>query len=104
MESCGWAVNRIEEEWGSQAEEFDPDRWTNKSESDNSTHFAFACLSHGPRSCIGQGFARVEFLVFLAALLANFRIYLDNPDEDPVVLYGITMSPAGGINTCLVAN
>ena len=41
--------------------------------------------------------------MFLAALISNFQIELKNSDQEPEVLYGITMSPAGGIEIRLRA-
>ena len=93
--SSGWVSNRMKDQWGPTAEAFDPDRWMQSGERDA---FAFMSFSHGPRACIGQSFARGEFLVFLAALVGNFKIQLADPDSKPEVLYGVTMSPAGGIN------
>ena len=103
MVASGWITNRIETEWGPQAEEFRPDRWMEVEENDNTLTHAFSSFSHGPRACIGQGLARAEFLVFLAALTGNFKPELKNPEKEPEVLYGITMSPAGGIEIRLRA-
>lgn len=100
MVISGWVCNRLKSEWGFDAENFSPDRWLH-ADSDEKTgvnnKFAFHSFSHGARSCIGQGFARGEFLVFLAALVGCFRFELENADLEPVTLFGITMSPAGGI-------
>lgn len=93
--TSSWVVNRLDDQWAG-AEEFRPDRWL-EAQGDDVDTFAFASFSHGPRSCIGQGFARAELLVFLAALVGNFQIDLDNPNEEPEALYGITMSPANGL-------
>ncbi|CAK4034376.1 cytochrome P450 [Lecanosticta acicola] len=100
MVSSGWVINRMPEEWGPDALEFKPERWMKSEDMDN---FAFASFSHGPRSCIGQGFARAEFLVFLAALVGNFQIDMRHPEKEVPALYGITMSPAGGVEVRLRA-
>lgn len=98
MVSSGWVVNRMEEDWGPDAGEFRPERWIEASSKPDSTDsFAYASFSHGARSCIGQGFAKAEFLVFLAALVGNFHIELQDPRKTVEAAYGITMSPVGGI-------
>ncbi|KAG8817419.1 hypothetical protein FRC17_011243 [Serendipita sp. 399] len=56
-------MNRLEEIWGSDAAEFNPDRWLNLPEATNSVPSVwgnqFSFLS-GPRSCIGFRFAVME--------------------------------------------
>lgn len=102
MVISGWVCNRLEHEWGEDAEEFMPDRWLDTGRSAGSgigvdNKFAFHSFSHGARSCIGHGFARAEFLIFLAALISEFKVELEDSETEPTVLYGITMSPAGGM-------
>jgi cytochrome P450 len=99
MVISGWVCNRLELEWGTDAEQFVPDRWLNTGKDEDSStsvnnKFAFNSFSHGARSCIGQGFARGEFLVFLATLVGCFEMELEDPSKEPVALFGITMSPA----------
>ena len=107
--SSGWVVNRLDTQWGPDAEAFAPHRWLGQDKNNEGSSrgagnaYAFASFSHGPRSCIGQGFARGEFQVFLAALLGSFEMQLANPEKEPEALFGVTMSPAGGIEVSLRA-
>ena len=78
-----WAVNRSTALWGPDALDFKPERWLG-SEKDgmggrqaNNTggaesNFAQMTFLHGPRSCIGQGFAVGEFKCLIAAWVWGF--------------------------------
>ncbi|KAL8766987.1 MAG: hypothetical protein Q9209_006399 [Squamulea sp. 1 TL-2023] len=64
-----WATNANKDLWGDDAEDFRPERWTNSSIDNN---YAFMTFLHGPRSCIGQGFAR-DFLQYRYLLSTDFQ-------------------------------
>jgi cytochrome P450 len=72
-----YAMNRMQENWGSDAEEFKPERWMGCNEAKafggSKDRFCFSTFSHGARSCIGQRFAHYEVLVFLAGLVGAFK-------------------------------
>jgi cytochrome P450 len=72
-----YAMNRMQENWGPDAEEFKPERWFGSSEAKalggSKDRFCFSTFSHGARSCIGQRFAHYEVLVFLAGLVGSFK-------------------------------
>ncbi|KAK2616257.1 hypothetical protein QQS21_000892 [Conoideocrella luteorostrata] len=82
-----WATNVDGELWGRDAKEFRPDRWLSTdhggmydvktaSSGGATSNYAFLSFSHGPRSCIGQSFARGELACFLAAWVGRFRFEL----------------------------
>ena len=80
---CPWAINRLPSIWGHDAGEFDPDRWMGQEKSSHGgagTAYGKITFLHGPRSCIGQGFARAELKCLLVALLLRFHVELANPD------------------------
>jgi cytochrome P450 len=79
--------------WGSDAEQFRPERWDNIKDVPN-THFL--TFQHGPRACIGRKFAEVEMRVLIAVLVGNFEF---KPVEGfEVVKYSlITMRPKSGL-------
>ncbi len=56
---------------------------------------------HGPRSCIGQSFAKGEFACLLASWVGRFEMELNNKeelDESKVEIKGgITARPANGM-------
>jgi len=52
---------------------------------------------HGPRSCIGQGFAKAELKCLLAAMLLRFEMEMARPDEEVVPAGAITIKPKNGM-------
>jgi cytochrome P450 len=94
--------------WGPDAEEFNPDRWIPKDETDKtaasggaSSNFALLTFLHGPRSCIGQAFAKAEFACLLASWIGRFEFELYNKEENDEtkleIKGGITARPAKGM-------
>lgn len=64
-----WAVNTSKELWGKDAAEFKPDRWMgpgNANTGGAESNYSFLTFFHGPRSCIGQSFARAELACLVA--------------------------------------
>nr|A0A3G9HB50.1 RecName: Full=Cytochrome P450 monooxygenase ALT8; AltName: Full=AAL-toxin biosynthesis cluster protein 8 [Alternaria alternata]BBG74272.1 cytochrome P450 monooxygenase [Alternaria alternata] len=125
-------TNRQSTLWGSNAQEFDPDRWLCLKKQDASiddssaaspsfggsgkrksqytdTHkepstrsnFATMTFLHGPRSCIGQSFAKAELAILLAALVGRFEFKLarGTPEKeiDVRVSRGATARPEKGL-------
>ncbi|KAK3330238.1 cytochrome P450 [Apodospora peruviana] len=104
-----WAINKSESMWGPDALQFNPDRWMLKGEGDKhaasggaKSNFAFMTFLHGPRSCIGQSFAKAEFACLLAAWIGRFSFELDNKemaDEKKLEIKGgVTARPARGLH------
>ncbi|KAK6215908.1 hypothetical protein LQW54_004088 [Pestalotiopsis sp. IQ-011] len=79
--------------WGEYAETFDPDRWDNLSE-EQSSPYAFATFSNGPRICIGRHFALYEIKMILVEIVRNFRI-LGNVTPFTVENPSLTLRPRG---------
>lgn len=94
-------VNRLESLWGPDAEQFVPDRWCRE---DGNMHggaasaFSLVTFLHGPRSCIGQGFAKAELRCLLAALVKRFEIELADPLAPVKPVGMVTIKPKGGLN------
>lgn len=98
-----WAINRNPAMWGPDAEEFMPERWIDK-ETGRATmkggaesNFSFLTFSHGPRSCIGERFARAELRTLVAALVGSFAMELADPLEKVVAGGTITSKPVNGM-------
>ncbi|KAH6957495.1 cytochrome P450 [Fusarium avenaceum] len=69
-----YTMNRSQELWGHNADEFDPSRWLT---GDNAAmEQNMASFSKGRRSCIGQPLAYAEIHIVLAYLLRNFDFEL----------------------------
>ncbi|KAH8807122.1 cytochrome P450 monooxygenase [Xylogone sp. PMI_703] len=99
-----WATNRSQDLWGPDAEEFMPERWINEDTgTPNNTggaksNYSILTFLHGPRSCIGQGFAKAELRALIAVFVDAFEIELANPLEVPRPAGLITTKPRDGMN------
>lgn len=96
-----WAVNRSTHIWGPDAGEFVPERWIGEGKANTggqSSNYSQITFLHGPRSCIGQGFAKSELKCLVAALVGRFELQLADPDEEVVPAGVITTKPANGVH------
>jgi cytochrome P450 len=97
-----WYINRSTEIWGADASEFKPERWVGDNGKPNqnggaSSNYDFMTFLHGPRSCIGQGFAKAEMRCLLAGMVRSFKWTL-NMDDGLVLPRGvITIRPENGM-------
>jgi cytochrome P450 len=101
------ANNRNEDQWGPDTHKFNPDRWMPSDDNPHSanggasSNYAFMTFLHGPRGCIGSGFARSEFACLLAAWVGRFEFELNDEreyDEKNLVIRGTaTAKPANGL-------
>lgn len=97
-----WMINRSPEFWGPDATEFRPERWITDGKPNTNggadSNYDFLTFLHGPRSCIGQEFARAELRCLLAAMVTTFSWDL-KIDESKFVPRGvITMKPQQGMH------
>lgn len=111
-----WATNKSKELWGPDADQFKPERWLEDETSTTinggekraaasggaSSNYAQMTFLHGPRSCIGSGFAKAEFAVLLAAWIGRFQFklrYEEEHDEAKIIIKGgITAKPSKGMH------
>lgn len=97
-----WATNVLEEFWGPDSEEFNPERWLNKGKFNGkggaASNFANLVFLHGPRSCIGKDFAKAELLAVIAAWFAELEFEFVNPDEKYDYVGWVTIRPRDGLN------
>ena len=97
-----WAINRNPKLWGPNSEEFVPERWIDQTgratmSGGADSNYSFLTFLHGPRSCIGERFARAELRALLAALVGHFELQMANPHEEIVVGGTITSKPMNGM-------
>ncbi|RAL17308.1 cytochrome P450 [Aspergillus homomorphus CBS 101889] len=99
-----WAVNRSVDLWGPQAEMFMPTRWIDPPESRNVAEGVEAkarppllTFLHGPRNCLGQGFAKAELLSLLAVFTRSFEVSMIDPGDAKVPGGALSAKPAGGM-------
>ncbi|KAJ5090037.1 Cytochrome monooxygenase FUM15 [Penicillium argentinense] len=93
-------VNHMEELWGPDANEFNPDRFMGPGKANTggaNSNYSFLTFLHGPRSCIGQGFAKAELACLLAATVGRFTFELKDPDAKLELREGATVSPRDGV-------
>jgi cytochrome P450 len=100
-------TNRDVDVWGEDAEEFNPERWLDNNEDGTSiTHnnhggaksnYANLTFIHGPRSCIGQGFARAELAIFVVVFVYRFEFELSEPEKELEIRREITQAPTDGV-------
>jgi cytochrome P450 len=97
-----WAINRNPKLWGPDSEEFVPERWIDQTgratmNGGAESNYSFLTFLHGPRSCIGERFARAELRALLAAFMGFFELQMADPNEEIVVGGTITSKPMNGM-------
>ncbi len=91
-----WIPHRDERFWDD-PETFDPDRWTTTTDRPEYAYFPF---SGGPRSCIGNDFARQELTLALATMVG--RVTLDVTADGPLTFIpSIQLRPATEITAAV---
>ncbi|KAM3420477.1 hypothetical protein BST61_g3746 [Cercospora zeina] len=100
---CPWAINRSRKLWAEDAQEFKPERWLNKVNTENGKDadpMRFLTFFYGPRSCPGQVFSRMEQKCLVAALIMRFQIEMAEENEEIAPRGFITVKPMGqrGLN------
>ena len=89
--------------WGADADEFNPDRWMRPGCANTGgavSNYAMLTFIHGPRSCIGQGFAKSELACMIATLVGRFHIQANDAGTDTSYIdTGITIKPKDGALT-----
>ncbi|KAH8886946.1 cytochrome P450 [Thozetella sp. PMI_491] len=97
-----WLINRSVDLWGEGATEFKPERWIEDGKPNKTggatSNYAQLTFLHGPRSCIGQNFAKAELRCLLAAMVSAFEWELGMKDEDVVPAGVVTIKPANGLH------
>lgn len=96
-----WAVNVAKATWGDDATEWRPERWLETPSGGGSkSTYANLTFIHGPRSCIGMGFAKAEFACLVASWVGRFEssFHKDEGWEEPKVdmMSGIAARPSAG--------
>ena len=108
-----WQINRSPEIWGADAGEFRPERWISAEEATwgpngmpamkpnnhggAKSNYDFLTFLQGPRSCIGQEFAKAEMRCLLATLVAGFEWTLAMEESRVVPRGVITIKPEHGM-------
>ncbi|KAF2672119.1 putative P450 monooxygenase [Microthyrium microscopicum] len=98
-----WATNRLPEFWGSNAGDFVPDRWIDKetgrpnNTGGSSSNYNILTFLHGPRSCIGEKFAKAELRCLVAAMVGAYEMEYADPSVEAIPHGVITTKPRWGM-------
>ncbi|POM57816.1 Cytochrome p450 [Phytophthora palmivora] len=94
-----YAMARMTEVWGPDAEEFKPERWIDPMTGKLLTvsAYKFASFNAGPRMCLGMNLAMLEMKLVAAGLLTKFHIEVLNPDDVTYDL-SLTLPVKGALN------
>jgi cytochrome P450 len=105
-----WLLQRSPLLWGPKAGDFYPERWIDFPGPDDEktqpklnnhggaqSNYALVTFLHGPRSCIGQGFAKAELRALLGSWVTSFDFALDNPEEEVKPFGTVTVKPKDGL-------
>ncbi|KAL4802612.1 cytochrome P450 [Aspergillus unguis] len=105
---CPYAINRSPEFWGSNGDEFIPERWvdTNPETGERSvnnnggagTNYAQITFLHGQRSCIGKDFARAELRCAVAGVVGAFEFAMQDPKQEIHIAGAVTTKPVEGMH------
>ena len=91
-----WAINVSKALWGDDARDFKPERWLGPGKANTGgaeSNYAYMTFLHGPRSCIGQAFAKGEFACLVAAWAWSFETRFEDDNYEVATNNGITVKP-----------
>ncbi|KAF9327152.1 Protein kinase alk2 [Linnemannia elongata] len=89
-----WAMGRDEDLWGKDAREYNPFRWEKM---DKPSSAKFCSFHHGPRTCLGQGFAVTEAVTLMSMFFQKFTFELENPDQKANYMPSLTLPMDNGL-------
>jgi cytochrome P450 len=98
-----WAINTNKAAWGPDAQTFNPNRWIDSPTGGAQSNYSTLTFLHGPRSCIGEKFARGEFACLLAAWVGAFDTEIEDPEREVKIDVSseVTAKPKGGLRVRL---
>ncbi|KAI9349296.1 cytochrome P450 [Zopfochytrium polystomum] len=98
-----YAMNRLEQNWGPDAESFNPDRWLQRDGGGGGgvtlkreSAFKWPVFNGGPRLCLGQAMATFQGVAVLSAVLTRFNFDVVARDEVAYAV-GVTLNMKNGL-------
>ncbi|XP_063068132.1 cytochrome P450 27C1 [Engraulis encrasicolus] len=94
---CHFSTSMNEESFP-KAEEFKPERWLRKDQTDRVDNFGSIPFGYGIRSCVGRRIAELELHLALTQMLQNFRIEVSPLTDDVKAKTHGLLCPGGPVN------
>ncbi|KAG6623531.1 Cytochrome P450 86A2 [Phytophthora cinnamomi] len=94
-----YAMARMPQVWGPDAEEFKPERWIDPTTGKliAVSAYKFASFNAGPRMCLGMNLAMLEMKLVVAGLLSKFHVEVLHPENVTYDL-SLTLPVKGALN------
>ncbi|RLN47455.1 hypothetical protein BBJ28_00013552 [Nothophytophthora sp. Chile5] len=94
-----YAMARLPQVWGPDAEEFKPERWIDRATGKiiNVSAYKFPSFNAGPRMCLGMNLAMLEMKLVVASLVSKFHIEVLNSEAVTYDL-SLTLPVKGALN------
>lgn len=92
-----YAMGRVEDIWGPNCLEFDPERWLRNGVFCPENPFKYPVFQGGCRFCLGKEMALVELKAVAVSLIRRFRIRSATPCVAPRFSPGLTATFCGGL-------
>ncbi|XP_039141604.1 cytochrome P450-like [Dioscorea cayenensis subsp. rotundata] len=93
-----YAMGKSEKIWGSDWEEFRPERWMDEGEFRAVNAFKFPVFHAGPRMCLGKEMAYVQMKTVVAAVMERFEIeVVDEVKKKREVEFTMILRMKGGL-------
>ncbi|KAI4958625.1 hypothetical protein J4E86_004229 [Alternaria arbusti] len=97
------AMNRFASFYGETADTFEPGRWIDEDSGRANNHgnahtnYAFMTFLHGPRKCIGAGYAKVELRAFISAFVGSYEFEMADKTYVPQPAGITAIKPKDGL-------
>ncbi|XP_073119600.1 cytochrome P450 704C1-like [Henckelia pumila] len=97
-----YAMGRMPDIWGDDAEEFRPERWLRNGIFQPQSPFKFIAFHGGPRICLGKDFAYRQMKILSASLVRFFRFKLGDGAKNVTYRTMITLHIKGSLDILAV--
>ncbi|MCL7043300.1 hypothetical protein MKW94_017858 [Papaver nudicaule] len=100
---CAYAMGRMDDLWGSDWDEFKPERWLEMDKGTGKSHFVardsytYPVFHAGPRICLGKEMSFLQMKMLVVETLRRFRVVPAEVDE-PVFVSYLTLHMKGGFS------
>ncbi|KAL5572001.1 hypothetical protein UlMin_021598 [Ulmus minor] len=98
-----YAMGRMPQIWGEDAQDFRPERWLKNGVFQPESPFKFLAFHAGPRICLGKDFAYRQMKIISIALLRFFRFKLADQTKNLTYKTMFTLHIDGGLPLCAVS-